>query len=319
MLMKKILFICGSMNQTTQMHQISEWLGDYDRYFTPFFSDGLLGVASGKGLLEFTILGRKRSGRALQYLLDNDLQLDTGGTGRDYDLVVTCTDLIVPKEIRRKKIVLVQEGMTEPETVLYHLARNFRWVPRWVAGTAMTGLSDLYEKFCVASEGYRDLFIRKGVNPDKIVVTSIPNFDNCEQYLRNDFEHRDFVLVCTSDNRETFIYENRKKNIEKYLDMAGGHQLIFKLHPNENAGRAVREIRNWAPESLVFAEGKTEEMIANSRMLIAQFSSTIFVGSALNKTVHCGLPPEELRALTPLQNKSAARRIADVCRSVIDG
>jgi len=316
---KKILFICGSMNQTTQMHQISEYLGDYDRYFSPFFSDGLLGVASGMGLLEFTILGRKRSGRALQYLFDHDLPLDAGGTGRDYDLVVTCTDLIVPKEIRRKKIVLVQEGMTEPETVLYHLARNFRWVPRWVAGTATTGLSDLYEKFCVASEGYRDLFIRKGVNPDKIVVTSIPNFDNCEQYLHNDFEHRDFVLVCTSDNRETFIYENRKKNIEKYLDMAGGHQLIFKLHPNENAPRAFREIRSCAPESLVFAEGKTEEMIANSRMLIAQFSSTIFVGSALNKTVHCGLPPEELRALTPVQNKSAARRIADVCRTVIDG
>lgn len=316
---KKILFICGSMNQTTQMHQISECLGDYDRYFSPFFSDGLLGVASGMGLLEFTILGKKRSGRALQYLLDHDLQLDTRGTGRDYDLVVTCTDLIVPKEIRRKKIVLVQEGMTEPETVLYHLARNFRWVPRWVAGTATTGLSDLYEKFCVASEGYRDLFIRKGVNPDKIVVTSIPNFDNCEQYLHNDFEYRDFVLVCTSDNRETFIYENRRKNIEKYLEMADGHQLIFKLHPNENAPRAVREIRNWAPESMVFAEGKTEEMIANSRMLIAQFSSTIFVGSALNKTVHCGLPPEELRALTPVQNKSAARRIADVCRMVIDG
>jgi len=316
---KKVLFICGSMNQTTQMHQIAGCLQEYDQYFTPFFSDGLLGVASGMGLLEFTILGKKRSGRALQYLLDHELQLDTGGMSRDYDLVVTCTDLIVPKEIKRKKIVLVQEGMTEPETVLYHLARNFRWVPRWVAGTATTGLSDLYEKFCVASEGYRDLFIRKGVNPEKIVVTSIPNFDNCEQYLHNDFEHRDFVLVCTSDNRETFIYENRKKNIEKYLGLAGGRQLIFKLHPNENTGRAVREINTWAPESLVFTEGKTEEMIANSRMLIAQFSSTIFVGSALNKTVLCGLHPDELRALTPLQNKSAARRIAEVCRLVIDG
>ncbi|MBM3162355.1 MAG: UDP-N-acetyl glucosamine 2-epimerase [Chlorobi bacterium] len=316
---KKILFICGSMNQTTQMHQISGWLGDYDRYFSPFFSDGLLGLASGMGLLEFTILGKKRSSRALQYLLDHDLQLDIGGMARDYDLVVTCTDLIVPKEIRRRKIVLVQEGMTEPETVLFHLARNFRWVPRWVAGTATTGLSDAYEKFCVASEGYRDLFIRKGVNAEKLVVTSIPNFDNCERYLRNSFEHRDFVLVCTSDNRETFIYENRRRNIEKYLDMSGGHQLIFKLHPNENARRAVREISTLAPGSLVFTEGRTEEMIANSRMLIAQFSSTIFVGSALNKTVHCSLTPEELRALTPLQNKSAARRIADVCRNVIDG
>ena len=171
----------------------------------------------------------------------------------------------------------------------------------------------------MASEGYRDVFISKGVNPDKIVVTSIPNFDNCEKYLQNDFEHRDYVLVCTSDNRETFIYENRRRNIGKYLELANGYNLIFKLHPNENVDRAVREINTYAPGSLVFAEGKTEEMIANSRMLIAQFSSTIFVASALNKTVHCGLEPELLKALTPVQNKSAAKNIADVCKTVIDG
>jgi hypothetical protein len=247
------------------------------------------------------------------------MRLDVGGLAREYDLVVICTDLIVPKHIRRRKIVLVQEGMTEPETVLFHLARNFQWVPRWIAGTSTTGLSDAYEKFCVASEGYRNLFIRKGVNPEKIVVTSIPNFDNCEQFLRNDFKYRDFVLVCTSDNRETFIYENRQKNIRKYLEIAGGSPLVFKLHPNENAERARREIKRYAPDSLVFADGRTEEMIANSRMLIAQFSSTIFVGSALNKVVHCGLDPEELRLLTPIQNKSASRKIADVCRQVLDG
>jgi hypothetical protein len=316
---KKILFVCGSMNQTTQMHQIAERLPDYDHYFTPFFSDGLLGLASEIGMLEFTIMGKKRAGRAIDYLLTNHLRLDIGGRQHRYDLVVTCTDLIVPKHIRSKKIVLVQEGMTEPETILFHLAKNFRWIPRWIAGTATTGLSDVYEKFCVASEGYRDVFVRKGVNPDKIEVTSIPNFDNCEQYLQNDFEHRDYVLVCTSDNRETFIYENRRRNIEKYLEMANGYQLIFKLHPNENARRAVREIETYSPESLVYAEGRTEEMIANSRMLIAQFSSTIFVGSALNKTVHCGLDPDLLKALTPVQNRSAARRIADVCKQVIDG
>jgi hypothetical protein len=81
----------------------------------------------------------------------------------------------------------------------------------------------------------------------------------------------------------------------------------------------VREINQYAPDSLVYTEGKTEEMIANSRMLIAQFSSTIFVGSALQKPVHCGLEPDLLRALTPLQNRSAAKKIADVCRQVIDG
>ena len=307
------------MNQTTQMHQIAGWLTDYDQYFSPFFSDGILGKASDIGLLEFTIMGSKRSLRTLEYLRSHDLKLDIGGYLHAYDLVLTCTDLIVPKHIRSRKIVLVQEGMTEPETVLYHLARNFQWVPRWIAGTSTTGLSDSYEKFCVASEGYRDLFIRKGVNPEKIVVTSIPNFDNCEQYLHNDFPYHDYVLVCTSDNRETFIYENRAKNIRKYVEMAEGGQLIFKLHPNENAERAIREIEQYAPESIVFSEGKTEEMIANSRMLIAQFSSTIFVGSALNKIVHCGLPPEVLKSLTPLQNKSAAKNIANVCRQVIDG
>jgi hypothetical protein len=316
---KRILFVCGSMNQTTQMHQIASYLGDYEQWFTPFFSDGLLGKASDLGMLEFTIMGRKRSGRAVDYLVSHDLKIDVGGILHPYDLVVTCTDLIVPKHFRSRKVVLVQEGMTEPETILFHLARNFRWVPRWIAGTSTTGLSDAYDKFCVASEGYREVFIRKGVNPDKIEVTSIPNFDNCAQYLVNDFPHRDYVLVCTSDNRETFIYENRRKNIEKYLDMAGGRQLLFKLHPNENFERATKEIEQYAPESLVFSEGRTEEMIANSQMMIAQFSSTIFVASALNKPVHCGLDPEVLRALTPLQNRSAARRIAEVCREVIDG
>lgn len=313
------MFICGSMNQTTQMHQIAELLGDYDQYFSPFFSDGLLGRAADMGLLEFTIMGSKRSGRSIDYLRSHHLKLDIGGVAHAYDLVVTCTDLIVPKHIRQKRVVLVQEGMTEPETTLFHLARNFNWVPRWIAGTSTTGLSDAYEKFCVASEGYRELFIQKGVNPDKIEVTSIPNFDNCRKYLQNDFPHRDYVLVCTSDNRETFIYENRSKNIRKYLEMAEGGQLIFKLHPNENVERATREIELHAPESLVFSEGRTEEMIANSRMLIAQFSSTIFVGSALNKIVHCGLEPEVLKALTPLQNNAAPQKIADVCRQVIDG
>ena len=307
------------MNQTTQMHQIAGYLTDYDQYFSSFFSDGILGSASEAGLLEFTIMGRKRSERTLEYLRSHDLKLDVGGLRHEYDLVVTCTDLIVPKHIRHRKIVLVQEGMTEPETLLYHLARNFQWIPRWIAGTSTTGLSDSYAKFCVASEGYRELFIRKGVNPSKIEVTSIPNFDNCEQYLRNDFKYHDYVLVCTSDNRETFIYENRVKNIRKYLDMAEGTQLLFKLHPNENIQRAIKEIEQYAPDSLVFSEGKTEEMIANSRMLIAQFSSTIFVGSALNKVVHCGLPSDVLKSLTPLQNKSAAKKIADVCRQVIDG
>jgi hypothetical protein len=54
-----------------------------------------------------------------------------------------------------------------------------------LAGTAATGLSDAYHAFCVASEGYRDFFIRKGARPEKIIITGIPNFDNCEQNISN--------------------------------------------------------------------------------------------------------------------------------------
>ncbi|MDT9547235.1 MAG: hypothetical protein HQ516_07410 [Chlorobium sp.] len=316
---KKVLFVCGSMNQTTQMHQISSFLGEYDRWFTPFFSDGILGAAARNGLLEFTIMGRERRGKAMEYLNRHELQVEGGDCLHCYDLVVTCTDLIVPKAFKGSRTVLVQEGMTEPETPLFHLTKNFRWMPRWLAGTASTGLSGAYDKFCVASEGYRDLFIRKGVDPERLVVTSIPNFDDCASYCENDFPHRDYVLVCTSDNRETFIYENRRKNILKYREIAAGRQLIFKLHPNEKVSRATEEIERYAPGSLVYSEGVAEEMIANSRMMIAQFSSTVLVASALGKEVHCSLEGEELRRLTPLQNRSAAKNIADVCRGVLNG
>ncbi|MBF0586199.1 hypothetical protein INT08_01730 [Prosthecochloris sp. N3] len=316
---KKILFIGGSINQTTQMLQIAGELQEYECFFSPFYDDGLLGKAARRGLLEFSIMGNERARQACRLFDENGVRVDRGGTRHAYDLVVTGTDLVVPRNIRNRNIVLVQEGMTEPETFFYHLARRFRRVPRWIAGTATTGLSHAYRKFCVASYGYRDLFIRKGVDERKIEVTSIPNFDDCARFFDNSFPYRDYVLVCTSDNRETFIYENRIHNIRTYLDMAGGRRLLFKLHPNEDAARALREIRTHAPGSLVFGGGNTGEMIANSAMMIAQYSSTILVGSALGKKVHSSIDPELLEALTPLQNRRAAHHIARVCREVIDG
>ena len=41
---KNILFICGPMNITTQMHQIAQALPEYAHYFTPFSVDGFLAV-----------------------------------------------------------------------------------------------------------------------------------------------------------------------------------------------------------------------------------------------------------------------------------
>ncbi|MDO8549499.1 MAG: hypothetical protein Q7S39_05010, partial [Ignavibacteria bacterium] len=54
---RKILYICGSMNQTTMMHQISKHLSLYDSYFSSYYADGLMGKLSQTHLLDFSVLG----------------------------------------------------------------------------------------------------------------------------------------------------------------------------------------------------------------------------------------------------------------------
>jgi len=315
---KKILFICGSRNQTTQMHQIAQHLmSEYDCWLTPYYASGHVELMRRAGLTEMTIMGKHFVHLCLEYLNKNNLQIDYGGKEDDYDLVLTCADLVLPKNIRDKKIILVQEGMTDPENFAYLLAK-FRLLPRWTASTATMGLSDEYDKFCVASEGYKELFISKGVKSEKIVVTGIPNFDNCKRYLNNNFSHKHFVLVCTSDARETFKFENRKKVILNAVKIANGRKVIFKLHPNENLMRAKREIMKYAPGALVMTKGSAEEMIANCDVLITQYSSTVYVGLALGKEVYSNFPTNELKRLLPLQNSSAAENIAAVCRELVE-
>src|SRR4029078_645006 len=100
--------------------------------------------------------------------------------------------------------------------------QRFRWLDGWWAGTSATGLSDQYDKFCVASPGYRDLFVRRGVRPEKVVVTGIPNFDDVRRFRDHDCPLRAFVLVCTSDIREVFSWEDRPAFIRKARAMANG-------------------------------------------------------------------------------------------------
>jgi hypothetical protein len=171
--------------------------------------------------------------------------------------------------------------------------------------------------FCVASDGYKRQFVSKGANPDKIVVTGIPNFDNCRRFLENTFPLRGYVLVCTSDIRETFGRDDRKAFIRNAVRIANGRMLIFKLHPNERIGRATREVNRYAPAARVYVTGRTEEMIANCSVLITQFSSTAFVGLALGKEVHSDFDIEDLRQKLPIQTGGAAGAIADECRRLM--
>jgi hypothetical protein len=315
---KNVLLICGTLNQTKAMLQIGAELAGYRCYYAPFYCDGHLLRASERGQLDFTVLSGPLRERSLQRLRDARVPIDERGEGRAYDLVVTCTDLIIQQNIKGKRIVLVQEGLTEPEGILYWMVKHLG-IPRVFANTAAFGLSDAYEVFCVASSGSRDLFVRKGVRPEKIVITGIPTFDNVDAYRDNDFPLHDFVLVCTSNARETFKRDNRKRFLREAVRIAAGRPMIFKLHPAERHDRATREIRSLVPDAVILADGNTEHMIANSAVVVAQYSTVALTAAALGKEVHSYIDPQLLRAILPAQNGgTSARNIADVCRGCLE-
>lgn len=315
---ENILFVCGSLNQTTQMHKISQHLRDYSCFFTPYYTDGILDLAAQFGLLDFSGLKGRHYNDTCEYIAQNNLPLDWRGQKHDYDIVITCSDLLEQNNLRGKRRVLIQEGITEPEGLVYKLVRALK-LPRYLANTASSGLSDSYDIFCVASKGYRDLFVSKGVKPEKIAITGIPNFDNLyEAYHNNTFPHKDFVLVATTPLRESLRYDDRPAFLKKCMNIANGRELIFKLHPNENAARAKREIEKVAPGALVLTHGNANQMIANAAVVITQQSSCTFVAIGLGKEVHTNLNMNELRQLMPIQNNGmSSQYIASICRRVL--
>jgi hypothetical protein len=317
--MHKILFIGGSLNQTRIVHAVAKHLEQrYDCYFTPYYADGLMKTLTERGWLDFTALGGRHLRQTEDYCRRHALQLDIGGERHDYALAVTASDLVVQQNIRGKPIILIQEGITDPINWRYHSVMKLG-LPRYLAGTAANGLSDAYQFFCVASKGYKEYFVKNGANPDKILVTGIPNFDNVQSFLENDFPYRNYALVATSCIRETFRYDDRKRFIRSAIGKAKGKPLIFKLHPNEKAARAEREIKSLAPEALILSEGNIESMIANCDILITQYSTVAYIGLALGKEVHSYFDVDELRKLTPVQNGgTSSRHIADVCARVLE-
>ena len=170
----------------------------------------------------------------------------------------------------------------------------------------------------MASEGYAELFTRKGVQDEKIAVTGIPNFDDLKNIQNNVFPFHGYALAATSPLRETFRLDDRQAFIRKCSSIAGNRKLIFKLHPLENTQRAIREVYEHAPGALVFAYGNINQMIANAEVVITQQSTCTFVALALDKEVHTNLKVENLKQLMPIQNNSSSsQHIAQICERVL--
>lgn len=321
---KKVLFLIGSPNQTSQMHQIAQLLEDeFEPYFSQIYYDGRLRpfykFLCWSGGLNPTVVTGPIKAKADKYLATHGLNNDFEARqfGNDYDLVVCCSDIIAAWPlVRTTKTVFVQEGMTDPLNWWSRLIRKLNWAPSLAIGTALNGLANCCDVYCVASEGYKEHFNHVGVDRDKLVVTGIPNFDHVERVRHNNFPHHGYVLVATSDLRETYTPENRPKFIRECVRIAAGRPLIFKLHPNEKLPRAVDEIKQHAPpDTLIYTEGNTDEMIANCVELITQYSTVVYVGIALGKPVHSYFDVADLKRKLPWQNGgTSSRRIAAICR-----
>lgn len=299
------------------MHQIASHLANFDSYFAPFYLQGGYELLRKLGLLQHSIAAGNHRKNTMKYLREKNLPIDRSGNKYDYDVVFTCTDLIVQSNIRNRRLILVQEGITEPEDLSYSLMRLFK-LPRIVANTAATGLSDAYDIFCVASQGYKDHFAKKGVKLEKMAVTGIPNFDNFEVSLNNDFPYRGYVLIATSSIRETGKFDDRIHFLEKARVIAAGRPVLVKLHPNEKIARAEREIRAILPQAIIFREGNTGHMVANCSALITQVSSVVYHGIALGKEVYSYFNLDELKKLAPIQNSgTSAQKIAQLCEKLV--
>lgn len=303
------------------MHLISAQLGEYDCWFSQIFTDSKLVNALIKytSLLDKTALSGQFKINSEKYLHSNGLQVDYQARKNQYDLVVYCSDLHIPERMRRIKTVWVQEGMTDKYTPLSTIVKALKLPPILSGGTSLNGASDICDIYCAGSEGYKKQFIKLGTQADKIRVTGIPNYDNIQQFADNDFPYHGYVMVATTDMRETFRYENRKAFILKAAGIAQGRQLLFKLHPNENFERAEAEIKKYAPAgTLIYRSGNTNHMIANCSELITQYSTVVYVGLALGKKVHSYFRLDDLKRLAPLQNNgTSAKVIADICRELL--
>lgn len=319
---RKILFITGSINQTSQMHHISKHLGEYDCWFSQVFPDTplLRALVNSTKLCDGKVIANHFRLKSETYLQQYGLQIDYEGNKHNYDLVVNCTDMIVAKKFRHTKTIWVQEGMIDKPTLLTGLVKAFGLPPYFTVDTSLNGSTNVCDIYCAASEGYKNYFTKMGTDASKIIVTGIPNYDNQRQYLHNDFPFHNYVMVATSDMRETYRFENRPAFIRQAAKIADGRQLLFKLHPNEKISRAEAEIKKHAPAgAMVYSSGTTSHMIANCSELITQYSTVVYTGIALGKKVHSYFDLEELKRLAPIQNGGAsAKNIAQICSDYIN-
>jgi hypothetical protein len=322
---KNILCIVGSRNQTSQLHQISEYLSeDYNVHYTQIFGEGFFfKLIAEAGFFDNTVLGRDSSFTKIsqEYIREHNLQYDYRGMtkGIKYDLALLSTDLIVPKSFSKIKTIWVQEGMIDPINNFAKFVKKVGMPTYSTANTSLNGTSNLADIYCAMSHGYKNYFQQYGTHKDKILVTGVPNFDNIELLKKTPYIESGFVLVATSDIRELGGNDDRNFLIQKCIEIAKGKKIIFKPHPNENLDRIKSEIYALIPHATIITEPIIDTLIANCDTLITQYSSCVYIGLTLGKKVYSYFPIDELEAKKPIQNGGqSAKTISNIAREFIE-
>jgi hypothetical protein len=300
------------------MHEIARRLSECDCRFTPYYGDELESWLIQVGFADGAVDGQEQRERCLNYLNQHDLCADVSGETEDYDVIFSSSDLLIQRDRRRTPIVLIQEGIWDNRPTDYGLGKPLNSLRRWLAKNTWATSRDLYDQFCVASEGYRELYIRNGVDPERIVVTGLPNFDNFAAFCDNDFSYHDYVLACLP-KRSTILGNYRRRTfIQEAVRIADRRPLAFTVHPAESSQRAVDEIRRYARTAEVLTQGDIGPMVANCSQLITQSWSLAMMGIVLGKQIHSYPDLENIYDFVPLQNGGqSALNIASVCRRLI--
>lgn len=322
---KNIICLCGSLNQTKQLHKITEFLkDDYNIFFTQVFGEGLFYKALAEsGVLDNTVMGKSSSftKASREYINLHNLNYDyrAQSKGIKYDLALLSTDLIVPKKVKRLKTIWIQEGMIDPLRLTSIMTKKLR-LPGYTTGdTSLNGTSNIADIYCSMSPGYKEYFSEWGTEKGKILVTGVPNFDDINAFKLQPYPERDFVLIATSDIRELAGNDDRIYFFQRCREIANGRKVIYKPHPNENLERVKKEVELIIPNVQIITEPILDTLIAHCDTLITQYSSSVYVGLVMGKTVYSYFPIEELESKKPIQNGGkSAELIASIAREYIE-
>src|ERR1700749_455225 len=101
----KILFITGSLNQTSQMHQICRFQPEFDCWFSQVFSDSQTSdfLLKRTTVLNETVMAGQFRESTEKYLRQHGLQIDYKALKNKYEMVVFCSDMVVPPRLRHAK------------------------------------------------------------------------------------------------------------------------------------------------------------------------------------------------------------------------